>query len=53
MDDEKEDKSYLLREYLGYKLYNQITDASYRVQLLRIHYEDESTGEAKKQIGFL
>ncbi len=30
----------LLKEYLAYKLYNQLTDISYRVQLVRIRYLD-------------
>lgn len=30
----------LLKEFLAYKLYNELTDHSYRVQLLRINYVD-------------
>ena len=30
----------LLREYLGYRLYNLITDASLKVRLVRINYEN-------------
>ena len=32
----------LLREYLVYKMYNLITDKSFRVRLLNLSYEDES-----------
>jgi hypothetical protein len=38
----------VLREYLVYKLYNVMTDTSYRVRLLRITYID--TGKKKKPI---
>ncbi len=37
---------YLLREYLAYKLYNQLTDNSFRVKLLDITYID--TGKKQK-----
>ncbi len=30
----------VLREYLAYKMYNLLTDDSYRVQLVKIRYED-------------
>jgi hypothetical protein len=31
-------EDYLLREYLAYKLYNVLTDSSFRVKLLRVSY---------------
>lgn len=31
-------EDYLLKEYLAYKLYNVLTDNSYRVRLLRVNY---------------
>jgi len=31
-------QEYLLKEYLAYKLYNVLTDNSYRVRLLRVNY---------------
>jgi hypothetical protein len=34
------DESYLLREYLVYKLFNAVTDTSFRVRLLRVNYID-------------
>ena len=53
VEDEKAARETLLKEYLIYKLYNQITIASYRVQLLDIEYKDVNTGETRKQMGFL
>lgn len=50
----KQYKDYILREYLVYKLYNVITDYSFRVRLLNIKYID--TGKRKKNyenVGFL
>ena len=38
--DEKEDEDFVLKEYLAYKLYNQLTPNSYRVQLVRATYLD-------------
>lgn len=53
MGDDKQAREALLKEYLVYKLYNQITEASFRVQLLRINYKDILTGESRTQYGFL
>jgi len=33
-------EQYVLKEYLCYKMYNLLTDYSYRVRLLKIHYID-------------
>jgi hypothetical protein len=41
-------EDYTLREYLVYKLYNALTDESYRVRLLKINYID--TERPKKPI---
>lgn len=35
----------LLREYVAYRILNQLTDISFRVRLLRITYEDTDTGK--------
>jgi len=48
-----EAKALLQKEYLAYKLYNQITDFSYRVQLLKINYVDVNTGKKTKHWAFL
>jgi hypothetical protein len=48
------DKQLLLKEYLIYKIYNLLTDKSFRVRLLNITFED-SKGKKKSftQYGFL
>ncbi len=40
LEKEKGGEDYLLKEYLAYKIYNQLTPNSYRVQLARITYQD-------------
>ena len=47
-------QKYVMKEYLAYKMFNQITDLSFRVKLVDINYVD--IGKKKrhyKQIGFL
>lgn len=51
--DESLAKKLLLKEYLVYKLYNQLTDKSLRVQLLKINFIDSNTGDQKSQYGFV
>ena len=53
INDQKEAREILLKEYLAYKLFNEVSDFSYRVQLLRITYKDTATGEKDKQWAFL
>lgn len=53
VEDESLAKKLLLKEYLAYKLYNQLTDKSLRVQLLKINFIDKNTGEQKQQYGFV
>ena len=53
MDDSRDVKQLLVREYLAYKLYNQITEESFRVQFLKINYIDKQTGKSKVQYGFV
>ena len=36
-------ENYLLKEYLTYKIYNAITDISFRVQLIKLTLEDNDT----------
>ncbi|MEO6720390.1 MAG: hypothetical protein ABIN67_08485 [Ferruginibacter sp.] len=38
----KDGKRYLLKEFLVYKLYNLITEQSFRVRLLTVNYKDSS-----------
>lgn len=51
--EESEAEDLLYREYLAYKLFNELTDQSYRVQLLKITYVDRNTGKKNRQWGFL
>ena len=45
--------TYTLREYLVYKLYNELTDLSYRVRLCRITYRDlADRGSVSVHYGF-
>ncbi len=53
VEDENLAKRLLLKEYLAYKLYNQLTDKSLRVQLLKINFIDNNTGDQKVQYGFV
>lgn len=53
VEDAREAKALLLKEYLAYKIYNQLTDISYRVQLVEVTYQDSETGKRKKQWAFL
>jgi len=54
LDNKTTGNEQLLKEFLAYRLYNLLTDKSYRVQLLQITYVD-SEGKAGKQkrYGFL
>lgn len=53
IDDNSDAKALLLKEFLAYKLYNGITDESFRVQLLNITFKDHKTGRKTKQWGFI
>ena len=41
----KSSQANLLQEYLAYKIFNQLSDVSYRVRLLRITYLDSDAGD--------
>jgi len=43
----------VLKEYLAYKIFNEITEESFQVQLLKITFKDTSTGSSFQQWGFL
>jgi hypothetical protein len=48
-----QNENYILREYLIYKLYNVISDTSFRVRLLKINYIDsEKKKKNVTQFGF-
>ena len=51
--NKNEAKTLLLKEYLAYQLYNELSPNSYRVQLIKITYEDVVTGAKDRQWGFL
>ncbi len=44
---------FLLKEYLIYKLYNLLTDKSFRVRLLKISYEDSAGKKRFNEYAFL
>ena len=46
----KKYQEYLLREYLSYKLYNVVTDTSFRVRLLSINYIDTGNRGFNRQL---
>jgi hypothetical protein len=49
----KENENYLLREFLVYKLFNVLTDTSFRVRLLTINYIDtKKKRKPFRQYGF-
>ncbi len=50
---EEDSKTTVLKEYLAYKIYNEITDESFKVQLLKITYKDTKSGNSSKKWGFL
>lgn len=53
LEDYQLAKELLLKEYLTYRMFNQLTNVSFRVQLINITYEDVNTGKRKEQLGFL
>jgi len=46
-------KEALVKEYLAYKMYNQITDESFRVQIIKVTYKDIKTKKKTKRFAFL
>lgn len=52
-DDEVIAKELVIKEYLTYRLYNEITPESFRVQLLKITYKDSNSRKKKKQWAIL
>ncbi|MEM9921387.1 MAG: hypothetical protein AAF990_25020 [Bacteroidota bacterium] len=52
--DNKKGEGYLMKEYLAYKMYNEVTDKSLKVKLLKIHYLDsENPSKEIVRYGFL
>ena len=53
-NDKSEYEQYVVQEYLLYRAYNQLTDASFKARLIRIKYEDTAgKQEPITQLGFL
>jgi hypothetical protein len=46
---QEEGEAYLLKEYLAYLLYNEMTEYSFQVQLARIRYVDSQGGLPEEQ----
>lgn len=53
VDNKEEAKNLLMKEYLAYQMYGELTENSYRTQLVRITYKDIKTGRKFKNWGFL
>ncbi|MDX1941230.1 MAG: hypothetical protein SFU99_11805 [Saprospiraceae bacterium] len=54
IDDKLIGNENLLKEYLVYRMYNELTPNSYRIQLVKITYEDTKGNLSKiKRYGFL
>ena len=53
VEDEEIAKELLLKEYLAYKLFNQLSEESFRVQLLKINYIDSKSNDVKNHWAFL
>lgn len=45
-------QEYVLKEYLAYKLYNLLTEASFQVRLINIRYIDTGRKEPKEYLGY-
>ncbi len=54
LDDPNYNEKLVLKEYLTYKLYNQLNPYSFRVQLIKVTYQDKHDKKYKRtQLGFL
>ena len=45
-------EQYVLKEYIAYKLYNLLTDCSFRVRLIQIRYVDTGRKKPKEYISY-
>ncbi len=45
-------QGYLLKEYLAYRAANEITPASFKVRLVRIHYAPDDGGDVSTHLAF-
>jgi hypothetical protein len=46
-------ESYVLKEYLAYKLYNMVTPYSFKTRLAEVEYKDVKTGKSIHEFGFI
>ncbi|MCZ6710147.1 MAG: hypothetical protein O7B25_07280 [Gammaproteobacteria bacterium] len=47
-------QQYVLREYLAYRMFNLLTEASFKVRLLTVNYVDEDrNGKVTTRLGFI
>ncbi|MCO6480603.1 MAG: hypothetical protein J5I94_28430 [Phaeodactylibacter sp.] len=54
IDDKNDSKEHVMKEYLAYKLFNELTGQSYRVQLAKVTYIDSKGSLGKiKRYGFI
>lgn len=53
MDNDQAAREALIREYITYKLYNQLTEMSFRVQLVKMTVKDTGSGKKTTQMAFL
>jgi hypothetical protein len=53
LEDGEAAREFLVKEYLAYELYHEITPESFRVQFLNITYTDVHTGESIIRAGFI
>lgn len=53
LDEKTASKELVMKEFLTYELYRELTENSFRVQLAKITYKDSKTGDKTKRWGFL
>ncbi len=46
-------EQFVIKEYLAYKIYNLITEFSYKVRLVKLEFEDNRSQKSESVIGFL
>jgi hypothetical protein len=52
-NDAEGSKQNVMEEYLAYKIYNELTDKSLKVQLVKVKYEDTNSQRSFKRYGIL
>ncbi|MEN0050433.1 MAG: hypothetical protein AAF806_25435 [Bacteroidota bacterium] len=49
LEDKETARELILKEYLAYKMYNELTEESFRVKLLKVNYQDVQSKRKLKQ----